>query len=156
MTAPSVHYTQHYAVDEPLIDRGVFRPFWRRRSRLDALLLDGTLSPGEWRTAHNLRSIIEAVRSTSMPVHAWDRAGGGGSSDDALSRRVDAMAQLAAIRSAIGSFAVTILEAVIVDDVSWAALGAFWNVHPKTARRWTVTSLRALGSRHRYDSRSSI
>jgi hypothetical protein len=144
MPEPSRWLRQHHGLEPPMIDLGAWRPYWRIRTRLDRLLLDGAITPHEWQAAVRLRRIIEAARSAVLPVHRLDGEPRGGVSGPALARRVDAMARLEQVRAGLGAFAVALLEACLVDDCSWRYLGDRLGIDPKTARAWTITALHAL------------
>ena len=146
MTEPSPFFRQHHAVEAPAIDDATFRPYWRLRPRLDQLLLDRAISITEWRAATLFRGDAERVAARRWRTSSTDRASGGGDLAIAigLTRYLDAAARLNEINRAIGAWAFDLLEAHIVDDLSWRLLGERYGVHSKTARSWTILSLRAL------------
>jgi hypothetical protein len=144
MTSPSPFFRQHHGLEPPAIDFGQWRPYWRVRTRLDRLLLDGAITPHEWRTAVRLRRIIEAARAAVLPIHRLDGEPRGGVSGPALTRRVDAIARLDQVRAGLGVIALGLLEACLADDCSWRYLGDRLGIDPKTARAWTIAALRAL------------
>jgi hypothetical protein len=142
--SPSPFFRQHHGLEPPAIDFGQWRPYWRVRTRLDRLLLDGAIGPHEWRAAVRLRRLIEAARAAMLPIHRLDGEQHGGSSGPALARRSDAIARLSQVRAGLGSFAFWLLEACLADDASWRHLGDRLGVDPKTARAWTIAAIRAL------------
>lgn len=144
MSEPSRWLRQHHGLEAPAIDFGAWRPYWRIRTRLDRLLLDGAITLHEWRAAVRLRQIIEAARAAVLPIHRFDGEPRGGVSGPALARRVDAMARLEQVRVGLGTFAMWLLEACLVDDRSWRELGDRLGIDPKTARAWTITAVRGL------------
>jgi hypothetical protein len=146
MPEPSPFFRQHHGLEPPAIDWGTWRPYWRVRTRLDRLLLDGAITPHEWQAAVRLRATIEAARVAMLPIHRLDGEQHGGSSGPALARRVDAMARLECVRAGLGSFALGLLEACLVDDASWRYLGARLGIDPKTARAWTIAVIRSLAA----------
>jgi hypothetical protein len=147
VTEPSRYYTQHHAVEPPAIDALAFRPYWRRRTRLDRLLVNGVITEHEWRAAQHFRGLVEIIRAGDWPAKAFDRgAHVTGGSARGIERQFDALARLVVLRRELGTFAVDVLEAHIVDDESWVVLAARWCVHPKTARAWTVTIVKALAT----------
>src|SRR5947208_16521057 len=105
MTSPSPFFRQHHGLEPPAIDWGTFRRYWRVRTRLDRLLLDGAISPQEWSAAARLRRIIEASYAGMLPIHRLDGEPRGGVSGPALARRVDALARLAGVRAGLGTVA---------------------------------------------------
>jgi len=44
----------------------------------------------------------------------------------------------------LGAWACTLLEAALVRDLSWAALGRHYRCDPKTARAWVIAAIKAL------------
>ena len=149
MSEPSRWWRQHHGLEAPAIDFGAWRPYWRLRTRLDRLLLDGAITVHEWRQAVQLRRLVEAARAAVLPIHRLDGEPSGGDSGPALARRVDAMARLDQVRAGLGVFALGLLEACLVDDCSWRYLGDRLGVDPKTARAWTIIALRALATLQR-------
>jgi hypothetical protein len=146
---PSPFFRQHHGVEPPAIDFGQWRPYWRVRTRLDRLLLDGAITPQEWSVAAALRATMEAARAAMLPTRSWDREPHGRSPGPALARRADALARLDGVRANLGSFALWLLEACLADDASWRYLGARLGVDPKTARAWTIAAIRALATLNR-------
>jgi hypothetical protein len=57
---------------------------------------------------------------------------------------LDASARLRQIRAVLGAWACTLLEAALVRDLSWAALGRHYRCDPKTARAWVIAAIKAL------------
>jgi hypothetical protein len=57
---------------------------------------------------------------------------------------LDASARLRQIRAVLGAWACTLLEAALVRDLSWAALGRHYRCDPKTARAWVIAGIKAL------------
>jgi hypothetical protein len=144
---PDKFYTQHHAVEAPVIDDTEFRQYWRVHTRLDTLLADRAISIHEWRAGQAFRSIAHTVLATSWPTSKWlDSGRGGGGIDYVLVARHDAISRLHELHRDLGGFAIDLLEAHIVDDESWSAIGRRLRVHPKTARTWTIIALRALAA----------
>lgn len=143
----SKFYTQHHAVEAPLIDDTEFRPYWRVRTRLDQLLLDRAISIIEWRAAQHFRSMAERVLAGNWAATGWlNNLNRGGGRESGLAERQDAINRLHKLHRVLGGFALDILEAHIVDDTSWTLLGRRYGVHAKTARSWTVTTIKALAA----------
>jgi hypothetical protein len=57
---------------------------------------------------------------------------------------LDASSRLRQIRAVLGGWACTLLEAALVQDLSWAALGRKYRCDPKTARAWVIAAIKAL------------
>jgi hypothetical protein len=57
---------------------------------------------------------------------------------------LDPSARLRQIRAVLGAWACTLLEAALVQDLSWAALGRHYRCDPKTARAWVIAAIKAL------------
>jgi hypothetical protein len=147
VTEPSPQLHQHHAIDPPAIDYATFRPFWRIRTRLDTLLLDGAISFAVWRAGVAFRTAAEIViRETWRSRMAETRMAEANAPGGMLARRVDAANQLRAIRAALGGFAFDVLEMHLVEDMSWSELGRRCGVHSKTARAWVVTALQGLAA----------
>ena len=69
--------------------------------------------------------------------------------DGYVASRLDALAELRAVRRRLGAFAYGLLEACVVDDCSWAALGRRLHIDPTTARSWSIMALRELARREK-------
>ncbi|HEY2533942.1 MAG TPA: hypothetical protein VGJ20_39480 [Xanthobacteraceae bacterium] len=147
MAEPNAYFRQHHAVEAPAIDALQFRPFWRVRSRLDQLLIDGAISVPEWRAGQVFRNLAERIISATWRSQWVDRVHVPATNfDRGLAARADAFKQLAAIHAAMGGFAVNLLEAHIVNDERWKDMGGRLGVHPRTARQWTIAAVRALAT----------
>jgi hypothetical protein len=71
--------------------------------------------------------------------------GGFGATSDAWDAGdLDASARLRQICAVLGAWACTLLEATLVRDLSWAALGRQYRCDPKTARAWVIAAIKAL------------
>ena len=69
----------------------------------------------------------------------------GNSSGNWVAGDLDASARLRQIRAVLGAWACTLLEAALVRDLSWAALGRHYRCDPKTAARtWVIAAIKAL------------
>lgn len=140
-------YRQHHELDAPEVDGQTFRPFWRRRSRIDTLLADSAIAPIVWRAAVAYRMLAE--HSTAV---AW---GARETMDDGHSRivpltgqsvvdRLAARHRLEWIRRRLGSFGTRMINQVVIEDLPWSELGRRLAVDPKTARSWSITALQLL------------
>jgi hypothetical protein len=139
---PNEFYSQHVTAEAPRIDTVTFRPFWsvRERTRLDRLMADGSISLREWLAAIRFR---DAVRFLTGERRGY--TGGGAAQPRTVTIfRFDAAALVRRVRADLGPVATALAWSCAVDDRSWAAVGARFNIDPKTARRWTVTALQAL------------
>lgn len=149
MAEPTKYFRQHHAVEAPAIDERAFRPFWRVRTRLDQLLIDGAISFPVWRAGVSFRLLAEIVLSQQYPAK-WLGVDRGEQNrlgfDTSIAGRIDAINRLGDLRRALGGFALDLLEAHAVDDLTWAELGRRYGVHGKTARTWTIVTLRALAA----------
>ena len=145
-SAPSSLYRQHHDVEAPRVDDRHFRPAWRVLTRLDALLADKAITSAEWHAAADFRELVDHVRCrafTRSSAFGTVRAAGNsfrnwGPGD------LDASARLCQIRAVLGAWAYTLLEAALVRDLSWAALGRHYRCDPKTARAWVIAAIKAL------------
>jgi hypothetical protein len=150
MTEPSPQLHQHHAIEPPAIDYATFRVFWRIRTRLDTLLLDGAISFAVWRAGVAFRTAAEIViretwRSRMHETRVADVRTPAIAATMSV-HRVDAANQLRAIRQALGDFAIDLLEMHLVEDVAWSELGRRCGVHSKTARNWTIAALQGLAA----------
>jgi hypothetical protein len=145
-TGPSTFYRQHHEVESPRVDDRHFRPAWRVLTRLDGLLADHAITSAEWHAAADFRELVDQVRCrafTRSSAFGSVRAAGNsfrnwGAGD------LDASARLRQIRAVLGAWACTLLEAALVRDLSWAALGRHYRCDPKTARAWVIAAIKAL------------
>lgn len=146
MNEPSKFYTQHHAVEAPVIDGREFRPFWRVRTRLDQLLADRAITFSMWRAGVTFRRLAELVLAGQWPAKGpgLDGVKIGGGYDITVARRIDAIDRLGWIRLQLGGVAFDLLEAHAVDDVTWVELGKHYGVHAKTVRNWTIAALALL------------
>jgi hypothetical protein len=147
MTEPSAFYKQHVALDAPQIDSRAFRPFWRVRTGLDALLLDGAISYIEWRAARLFRALCERVLSNTWRTQSFDRTAHSEFADAlAITRRADAIGDLRRIRLAVGPVVFALLEAHVVNDEPWTRIARRFDVHRKTVRAWTIAAIKMLAT----------
>ena len=100
----------------------------------------------EWHAAADFRELVDQVLCralTRSSAFGTVRAAGNsfrnwGPGD------LDASARLCQIRAVLGAWAYTLLEAALVRDLSWAALGRHYRCDPKTARAWVIAAIKAL------------
>ena len=85
--------------------------------------------------SHSMLTSARAARYDASPT------------TDRLVARLDARSWLDEVARAIGVVACALIQAFVVDDMSWAAIGRRFGVDPKTARAWVITSIKALATR---------
>jgi hypothetical protein len=142
---PSPFYRQHVALDAPEINGSSFRPFWRIRTHLDQLALDGTISHAEWLAARQFHRWAAIVLAGAWGSQSLDRTDAAPIADSLiLARRIDARDALHRVRSELGPVAFALLEAHIVNDETWRQIARRFAVTPPTARKWVIIALRAL------------
>jgi hypothetical protein len=148
MPAPSLFYRQHHEVEAPIVDAAAFRQGWRVRTRLDGLILDGAITPAEWRAAVAFRTAAERILAAAWSSPIWLGAPGArGRAHDPIASQLDDLAWLRELCQALGKRDFDLVGLCVVDDVSWADLGRQRKVDPKTARAWTVRAIKALARR---------
>lgn len=143
---PSAAYRRHHDVEAPRIDARAFRQGWRVRSRLDVLLRDGRLTPGQWQAAVEYRAAWERAHAPSFGGGAGLEllhCGGGGDGDH-LAGLADTLRRLREVEARIGRLASALCFVCIVQDQPWADLGRLWGCDPHTVRDRTVAAIRRL------------
>jgi hypothetical protein len=141
---PDAHFRQHHDVEPPRVDERTFRPAWRVRSRLDQLLLTRAISPLEWRAGARYRLTFDTAFAGVLPGSRLVRTGSARVADASMTARLDALAWLRSHRMRLGTATRDLVEACVVEDLSWAELGRRLGVDPKTARNRTVSALGKL------------
>jgi hypothetical protein len=139
----SSYLRQHVEFDAPAVDDDNFRPFWRRRTRLDDLVADKSIGPREYLAAIAYRDLVERVGASAwgaLRTETIDRATAGAE----ITGRASADRRLTAIRAKLGAFAARLVDLVVVVDMPWAELGRRYRVDPKTIRRWAIETLQLL------------
>jgi hypothetical protein len=129
-------------VEAPRIDDRHFRPAWRVITRLDGLLADKAITAAEWHAADDFRELVDQVRSD--PRHSGPSARPEIHFRNWVAGDLDASARLHQIRAVLGDCVCNLLEAALVQDLSWAALGRHYRCDPKTARAWVIAAIKAL------------
>ena len=61
-----------------------------------------------------------------------------------IAERLDALRALSGARKRLGASAWGLLEACVIDDLSWNEIGRCLGVDHKTARAWTITAIKGL------------
>jgi hypothetical protein len=147
-SGPSAAYRQHHDVEAPRVDARHFRPAWRVLTRLDGLLADKAITAAEWHAAADYRELCDRMSRAALIRSPIGRASMGTAGhhafDMSLAGEFDALARLREVRRALGAWACTLLEAALVRDLSWAALGRHYRCDPKTARVWVIAAIKAL------------
>ena len=145
--APTREYRRHHAVEEPRLDEHEFRPAWRRRDRLDALLGAGAINIREYRAALGFRRLYETAHRDTMAGSVWNKVyvdrGCRAPAPEMTERQVGALARLAEIRAALGGL-YELLKMIVTADATWCAVGKRYGVDPRTARKWAAASIAAL------------
>lgn len=130
-------------VEDPRVDERAFRQGWRIRTRLDQLLVDQRISPGEWQAATEFRSAWLSSRELTAR-ESGIRIAGGTSGDAATLARLAAARKVRIVELAIGKLATALVIASVVEDLSWAAIGRQCQHNAETVRDWTVIAIRGL------------
>jgi hypothetical protein len=148
--APSAYFRQHVAgIEAPEISARAFQPGWRRVSQLDKLLRAQAISVREWQAATWYRQVHERaftgeLTSSTGRLDAPGRTPYCRGRQDPNERRLEALAYLKHVRGVLGTAACAFLEAYLVEDLSWCALGQRFGLDRRKARRVTIKALRTL------------
>jgi hypothetical protein len=146
---PTPEYLQHGPIAPPCIDATEFRPYWRRRDRLEKLCADDVITPAELRAAHAFRANWEiAHRGDSHPMQ-WngitlDRHCRGRRPEPS-DRKLDALRWLRTRSAQLGALFV-LLEMVAIEDLSWCAIGRRFGIDSRTARTWSCAAIAGLAA----------
>ena len=143
-SAPSALYRQHHDVEAPRVDDHHFRPAWRVLTRLDRLLADRAITSAEWHAAADYRELVDQVRRGALVCSSSLVRVVGSVFPNWVAGDLDASARLRQICAALGDWVCNLLEAALVRDLSWAALGRHYRCDPKTARAWVIVAIKAL------------
>jgi hypothetical protein len=141
---PSAYFRQHGPVEAPAIDERRFRPYWRRRARLDALLAKRSISDLEYRRAVEFRDLFERAETCGFVSSSSTSGSGGGDRSITMARAIDAAAAVRAIRTAIGVRLFWFLCMIAVEDLSFAQIAKRRRIDPKTARARALLAIRRL------------
>jgi hypothetical protein len=147
-SAPTREYRRHHDVAAPQVDSTAFRQGWRVTTRLGGLLDAGRIDREAWDAAQQWRRWAEVV--TPFRAQAWDVHVEASlvPSDGGMLLRVNAAAQLRAVADALGQLRMKLLEAVVMQDVSWLELGRLLRCSDKTAQNYACEALEALSDWH--------
>ena len=144
MTAqPTPEFRQHHDIEAPRVDAASFRQGWRVRTRLDALLGDGRITPEVWQAAVEYRDAWARVWA-SRGGELGHRISGGTDVHQRQIARLGAMTALTSVETAIGPLRTGLVVACVVEDLSWPAIGRLCGRSHHTAQAWTVQALRRL------------
>jgi hypothetical protein len=153
MMQPDAHLRQHFTVEDPRVDGQYFRPAWFVRSRLDQLRHAGAISPREWIAAVRYRWTWEAAQLRPRSSQSLVQVSSCRGADTYTISQLDALTALRAVFLRIGRNRqerlqrIWLIQACVVDDMSWRALGHQLGVHHHTARERTIGAIKALGER---------
>jgi hypothetical protein len=143
-SGPSAAYRQHHDVEAPRVDDRHFRPAWRVLTRLDGLLADKAITAAEWHAAADYRELVDRVRRGALVRSSSLVRVGGSVAPNWVVGDLDSSARLRQIQTMLGAWTCALLEAALVQDLSWAALGRHYGCDPKTARAWVIAAIKAL------------
>jgi hypothetical protein len=136
------------AVDPPDINGTAFRPWFRVRTRLDALHAAGAIDDAEYAGACAFRADWHRVAGGVTSSLALDGIGAGVAASDSAHAHaiagVAAAGRLRLIRARLGAEGFRLLELSFADDTSWAAIGRAFDCTRETARDRTVKAIRRL------------
>lgn len=146
-SAPLAYLKQHASLEAPAIDMESFRPFWKVRSRIDKLLVAGDITGFEWRCASEFRNLYDRALGSQLEASCLDGTGRGSGYRPNLQPSEHRLATLSRLRDLQGRLdrrTLQLLEAVIVDELTWCELGKRLRVHACTAKRQAISALRSL------------
>jgi hypothetical protein len=143
---PSPFYTQHHEVEAPRIDGAVFHPAWRRKTRLDLLFEDNSITFREWLAACSWRATVEYIQAAISPrstLLSLDNGVAGGW-HDLKPEVLDAGRRLSRLARAFRPGEISPLMNFLVNDVPFVLLAEYWEVDPRTAKKLLLNLLRRL------------
>lgn len=141
---PTAEFETHHDVEPPRVDERFFHPAWRVRTRVDKLLIDGAIGADVWRAASDYRVLYARAFGNLWRVPSLERKGSSQWRDPSTVTRIDALTALRVTRRQLGIRRTTLVEASVIADCSWPALGRTIGVSPKVARARTIAALVAL------------
>lgn len=142
---PTAEFCQHHEVSASAIDAREFRQGWRVKTRLDQLLLAGAIEPAEWMAAIAYRRLYERAFRNLWPNRSLDFRVAGGWRDRSIAAQLDALAAQRQLRQRLGPLSCRLIEACVLEDLSWAAIARqLGGMDPKTARTRTIAARRML------------
>ena len=144
---PTIELLRRHDVDAPDVGAFAFRPGWRVRGRLDQLLADRRITPGEWQAADEYRTAWgQAIRIGSLGAIRWGRSGGSGDPHKRALALLEAIDRLQATELLIGPLATKLAFLCAVEDAPWARTAAAYHRDPETIRDWTAAAIKALAA----------
>jgi hypothetical protein len=154
MTAPSAFYRQHRAFEPPQVDDRHFRPAWRSKPPIDGLLRAKAITGREYYAACRFRGLSERAFGGLLHSRICFVDNKGGGPKEPPLENLDEIRELRAIAAALARLGrkpdrpivYELLDAVIVQEVSWTDLAAHHHIDPRTARSWTITAIKALAA----------
>jgi DNA-directed RNA polymerase specialized sigma24 family protein len=142
---PSRFARQHREdLEAPRVDATVFRQGWRIVTRLDGLLADGAISLAAWSAAVVFRQTWELAMTLPQRGPPLMVQRGSGTPGGAALTRLDAVSRLRRMADALGPFHCRLLQAHVVQDLSWSEMARQHHVDRMTVRRWTIRALDRL------------
>jgi hypothetical protein len=152
--APNPFYRRHHQVLEPEISTAAFQPAFRVRSRVDRLFfVDKLISVREFQAAIAYRNAYalphsDVFNSTLAAVGAGRRPKRSGRAPrpEYHEAQLDAVRRLHDIDEVLGPNTVQLLRCCLLADLPWRQLAERFGISAKTAKKWTVTTIRMLGA----------
>jgi hypothetical protein len=150
--SPSRYLRQHYAgLEEPRLDRREFRQHWRRITQLDKLLREKAISFREWQVATWYRHTHERafggeLASSAGRLDIPGRAPYCRGRQEPRGRQLEAAAYLRHVRETLGPTVTALIEDVVVEDLSWVAIGQRRNLDRRKAWRLALEAIHLLAS----------
>lgn len=145
-TSPTTELRRHHDIEEPAVDTRAFRQAWRIRTRLDGLLGDELITPGQWQAAVDYRNAWGRVRAIAGAGSTLRVSAGGGDPEWVAIERLDAFARIDAVEAVIGALATALCQACVIEDYPWARTARLTRRDPHTVRHWTVLAIRSLAA----------
>ena len=145
MPAPSPFYTQHHAVEAPVVDKHHFRTAWRRLTRLHGLLITRRITSAEFEAAVDFREDYDRTRPGSRSSLAALFGGDHVVTPTTPSTsRLDAADRLRAIESRIGRRGYNLLVLSVCEDTPWLVLARRFRIDERTAKNRVVSAVKRL------------
>jgi hypothetical protein len=146
-STPLDYLKRHTSLEAPAIDMASFRPFWKVRTRIDRLHADELISWFEWRCATEFRNLYDTALGSQVKAGSLDGTGHGSGYRANLrpsDHQLMALRRLCDLRDRLDRETVRLLEAVIVDELSWCELGKRLRVRACTAKRKAIAAIHRL------------
>jgi hypothetical protein len=143
--SPTREYHQHHDVEAPEISDREFRPGWRKKTRLHALVARGRLDRDEIEAALLWRGWVEIVGRVKTQ-HFTGRIDQAPQPGTRTLRELQAARALKNASAAIGARRTQLLTALLVDDLPWTVMAKKFRCHQQTVVDRCVRALQALAS----------